>query len=64
MRILIEDCAPRRWHGEFERIRVDPAKLAANVAAMEAFVLPNEEKVAGAVRQVMEAHPPEAPVPA
>jgi len=31
---------------------------------MEAFVLPNEEKIAGAVRQVMEAHPPEAPVPA
>jgi pyruvate dehydrogenase E1 component beta subunit len=31
---------------------------------MEAFVLPNEEKIAGMVRQVMEAHPPEAPVAA
>jgi acetoin:2,6-dichlorophenolindophenol oxidoreductase subunit beta len=31
---------------------------------MEAFVLPNEEKIAGTVRQVMEAHPPEAPVAA
>jgi pyruvate dehydrogenase E1 component beta subunit len=31
---------------------------------MEAYVLPNEEKIAGAVRQVMEAHPPKAPVPA
>jgi pyruvate/2-oxoglutarate/acetoin dehydrogenase E1 component len=31
---------------------------------MEAFVLPNEEKIAGSVRDIMEAHPPEAPVAA
>ncbi len=31
---------------------------------MEAYVLPNEEKIAASVRNMMEARPPEAPVAA